>query len=325
MAEPLSRPPALRRVPGGWVGFFEGAAWPVRDPQGVAHQRGARWTFEDQALLASPGEAAAATAPAWHDPGGARPAPRPAIAPPIAMQGMRLGRGAAAAITVPRGWLERLVLRPTPQPLPFAPLGVAGLALAAGQAVLMLDGPAGLPLLAVLRLEGRLFGLPCQEARPDAGAGDAGWLPDGAMALAPLATPIVPVAPAARVPLLFCQAGGLRFALPALEVEAVLAPQLPTAAPDSGALRGVVAHRGQVLPVLDAGVALGGAASLGGGPVPMLRLAGPVAIAVVAVDGLRHIPADAISPAAGAGPIRATCWPAGEAIPVLDPAWLRGG
>lgn len=325
MVEELRRAPPLRRMPGGWVGFFKGAAWPVADPDGAALAPGARWSFDGALLLALAGEGPIPSANPWQE-GAAAPvaAPRRASTPHQALPGMRLLRGGAPALHVPRAWLERLVLMPAVSPLPFAPPGVRGLALAEG-GVLLLDGPAGLPLLAVLRVEGRLLGLACAGARPDADAGDGGWLPAGAWALAPRVPEAVPVPAVPSTPLLFCQAGGLDFALPALEVEAVLAPQRPTPAPRDPALRGVVAHRGQVLPVLDAGAALGGPAVLTGAEVPMLRLAGPIALAVTGVEGLRRVADAAISPADTAGPIRATCWPAGAAIPVLDPAWLCRG
>ncbi len=342
MVEALSSPPILRRMPGGWVGFYAGAAWPVHDPAGVAGHDATNWLFDGAALLAQAGGTAllkrAGGPTLLAEAGGPAPAPAP---PPVilpsaplaraaqpAMPGMRLSRG-AESLTVPRPWLQRLLPMPVLRPLPFAPPGVAGLALAGG-AVLVLDGPAGLPLLAVLRIEGRLIGLGCGEARPDTAQGDATWLPAGLLALAPLAAEAPPVIEEATMPMLFCQAGGIGFAVPALEVEAVLPPQLPVISPGhAGAIRGVVAHRGQVLPVLDAGVALGGARSLTGLEVPMLRLAGPVAVAVTAVEGLRRVPLSAISPTSQGGPMRAVCWPAAAggaaAVPVLDPAWLARG
>ena len=300
MADTLRRPPPLRRIPGGWVGFLDGAAWPVADPDGVAHAPGAVWSFDGARLLAAQGEAPVAPAPPWRDQPAAIGVPRRAASAQAAMPGMRLSRGDAPALAVPRAWLERLVLMPPCHPLPFAPPGVVGLALAGG-GVLLLDGPPGLPLLAVLRVEGRLLGLACAGARPDGDAGDGSWLPPGALALAPRAPAVAPLPAVPSTPLLFCHAGGLDFALPALEVEAVLAPQIPSPAPRDPALCGVVAHRGQVLPVLDAGVALGGPPALAGVPVPMLRLAGPVALAVTAVEGLRRVPDSAISPADAAG------------------------
>jgi len=356
MTEPLPLPPMLRRVPGGWVGFVDGAAWPVRDPAGVAEWPGTVWRLADGALLAEPADEAPPAVP--HAPPPAlQLTPRPPKAAQSAMPGMRLLRGDAPALVVPRPWLERLVPWPGLQSLPFAPASVLGLALAGG-AVLVLAGPANLPLLAVLRVRGRLIGLGCAEAHPDAypgahsgaypgahpgaypgahpdaypGAhrGETDWLPEEALALAPLAPPEVAQVEQPSIALLFCQAGGIRFALPALEVDAVLPPVLPAAAPlGSGAIRGVVAHRGQVLPVLDAGLALGGTAALAGKEVPMLRLAGPsgvpVAVAVAVVEGLRRVPLTALSPAAHGGPMRAVCWPAEVAVPVLEPAWLARG
>ena len=333
MVEGLDAAPVLRRIPGGWVGFHAGAAWPVRDPDGVAGHQATRWHFDGAALLAEAvGPAAPAPAAALPMPFTAQapaPAPAPRAAPAIrtsqpAMPGMRLSRG-AESLVVPRPWLERLLPMPALHPLPFAPPGVAGLALA-GAAVLVLEGPADLPLLAVLRVEGRLIGLGCGEARPDAAPGDAAWLPQGLLALAPLAAEPAPARQEPTTPMLFCQAGGIAFALPALEVEAVLPPQRPILAPgEASAIRGVVAHRGQVLPVLDAGVALGGAAALAGQEVPMLRLAGQIAVAVTAVEGLRRVPLSAISPTSMGGPMRAVCWPGAAAVPVLDPAWLARG
>jgi chemotaxis signal transduction protein len=104
-------------------------------------------------------------------------------------------------------------------------------------------------------------------------------------------------------------------------VEAVLPPILPVPGPDHAH---IVAHRGQVLPVFDAGLALGGPAVLGQDAVPMLRLGG-VAVAVAMVEGLRRVPLSAISAANAASAMRAVCWPAGVAVPVLDPAWLARG
>ena len=139
--------------------------------------------------------------------------------------------------------------------------------------------------------------------------------------MAPLAPSLAPQLEPPSLPLLFCTAGGTRFALPALEVEAVLPPMLPVPGPDQVH---IVAHRGQVLPVFDAGLVLGGPAVLGGGAVPMLRLAG-VAVAVAAVEGLRRVPLSTISATNAGGAMRAVCWPAGVAVPVLDPLWLARG
>jgi len=322
MAERLEQPPLLRRMPGGWVGFVDGAAWPVVDAGGAAEWPGTLWHFDGVALIAE-------AAP------GAVPPASPSLPPPVtaatplrqraaaasgAMPGMRLLRDAAEDVLVPRAALERVLPWPEVQPLAFAPPGVLGLGMA-GAAVLVLDGPQPQNLLAVLRLDGRLIGLGCAELRPDPAAGDTAWLPEGAWALAPLAPSVVTQLEPPSLPLLFCTAGGTRFALPALEVEAVLPPLLPVAGPDQ--VR-IVAHRGQVLPVFDAGLALGGPAVLGGDAAPMLRLGG-VAVAVAAVEGLRRVPLSAISAANAGSAMRAVCWPAGVAVPVLDPIWLARG
>jgi hypothetical protein len=325
MAERLEQPPVLRRMPGGWVGFVDGAAWPVHDADGAAEWPGTLWHFDGAALIAeaAPGALPPPASPILPPPATAAAPPRQrAAAAPGAMLGMRLLRGAAADVLVPRAALERVLPWPDVQPLAFAPPGVLGLGLVgAGAAVLVLEGPQPQNLLAVLRLEGRLIGLGCAELRPDPAAGSTEWLPEGAWALAPLAPSIVPRLEPPSLPLLFCTAAGTRFALPALDVEAVLPPLLPVAGP--GQLH-VVAHRGQVLPVFDAGLALGGPAVLGGGAVPMLRLAG-VAVAVAAVEGLRRVPLSAISAANAGSAMRAVCWPDGVAVPVLDPLWLARG
>ena len=322
MAERLEQPPLLRRMPGGWVGFVDGAAWPVVDAGGAAEWPGTLWHFDGVALIAeaAPGAVPPASPSLTLPAPPAAPLRQRAAAASGAMPGMRLLRDAAEDVLVPRAALERVLPWPEVQPLAFAPRGVLGLAMA-GAAVLVLDGPQPQNLLAVLRLDGRLIGLGCAELRPDPAAGDTAWLPEGAWALAPLAPSIAPQREPPSLPLLFCTAGGTRFALPALEVEAVLPPLLPVAGPDQVH---VVAHRGQVLPVFDAGLALGGNAVLGGGAVPMLRLGG-VAVAVAAVEGLRRVPLSAISAANAGSAMRAVCWPAGVAVPVLDPIWLARG
>ncbi len=329
MAERLEQPPLLRRMPGGWVGFVDGVAWPVQDAAGAAEWPDTQWLFDGTALIA---EAAPGARPPPASPPAAALAAPPrtpgmqhrATASQASMPGMRLLRAGAEALTVPRAALERVLPWPTVQPLAFAPPVVLGLAMA-GTAVLVLHGPQPQALLAVLRVAGRLVGLGCTELRPDEAPGDIGWVPEDALALAPLAPDEARHQEPPSLPLLFCQAGGIRFALPALEIEAVMAPQLPVAGPigERGHTH-VVAHRGQVLPVIDAGLTLGGAAVLSGTEVPLLRLAG-IAVAVAAVEGLRRVPMAAISPTTTGGAMRAVCWPSGAAVPVLDPAWLARG
>jgi chemotaxis signal transduction protein len=335
MAERLEQPPLLRRIPGGWVGFVDGAAWPVHDADGAAEWPGTLWHFDGAALTA---EAAAGAVQPPASPAPPPPAAAAAVAAPLGrraaatargtMLGMRLRRGEVEDVLVPRAYLERVLPWPDVQPLAFAPPGVLGIGMAMlGAPVLVLEVPQPQKLLAVLRLDGRLIGLGCADLRPDPAAGDTAWLPEGAWALAPLAPSIAPQLEQPSLPLLFCTAAGTRFALPALEVEAVLPPVLPVPGPGPGSGPDqvhIVAHRGQVLPVCDAGLALGGPAALAQGAVPMLRLAG-VAVAVTAVEGLRRVPLSAISAANAGSAMRAVCWPAGVAVPVLDPLWLARG
>ena len=318
MAERLFRPPVLRRLPDGWMGYHDGQAWPVRDPGSAADAAGATWFFTGEALLVEPPEGEFCALPA-------RPAPPPlpslpmphrAAAAPV-LPGMRLG-----AHVVPRAALWRLVPMPAVTPLPFAPPGVMGLAVAQGFAALVLHGAADAPLLALLSVQGRMLGLPCMDARPDADAGTLDILPAAALALAPPLPEARPAPPTPATALVLSDAGGITFALPALAIDAVLPPMLPAPPPGDagGRIRGVVSHRGQVLPVVDGGQALGGPPALGFEPVPLLRL-GAVAVAVALVRGLRRVPEAALT-ARGAGPVIATAWPDGAAVPVIDPAFL---
>ena len=50
-----------------------------------------------------------------------------------------------------------------------------------------------------------------------------------------------------------------------------------------------------------------------------------LAVAVAAIEGLRRVPLSAISAANAGGAMRAVCWPAGVAVPVLNPLWLARG
>jgi hypothetical protein len=97
------------------------------------------------------------------------------------------------------------------------------------------------------------------------------------------------------------------------------------AAPSSGTtVHAAVAHRGQVLPVLDGGQALSLPPVLGRGDLPLLRLLGPVAVAVSAIEGLRQVRDADITPGTGA-PILASAFVDGAPVPVLSPAWLARG
>ena len=242
-----------------------------------------------------------------------------ARAGPAGLSGLSLRLG-GVALTVPAALAERILpwLAP-PVPVPAAPPGVLGYALAGGRPVLVLDlgwcaggaageagaGEAGAgELLAVLGWAGRRFALPCDRVATVAepGAGFRAWLEGAAarraLAEAPAAAAAVPALPEPRRGLLLCSAAGRRFAVPAEEVAAVIAPQRPLPAPAGlGArVRGVCAHRGDVLPVLDAGESMGGPPALAAGPVPLLRLPGGggfgpagLAVAVRQVHGLRQV------------------------------------
>nr|WP_245214629.1 chemotaxis protein CheW [Pararoseomonas indoligenes] len=184
---------------------------------------------------------------------------------------------------------------------------------------LVLAGEEGEPLLALLVVEGRRLGLPCRGAAPlaQAPALPLALLHPGLLAAAPLALPPAAVAPLPTRLLLLARAGETGFALPLEEVAAVLPPQVPRNA-GSGALAGIAAHRGDVLPVLDAGTRLGGRPVLTGGALPMLRLQGaqPAALAVSAVLGLRAVPETDLAPVPGQGLVAAMARLDGAVLPV---------
>ncbi|WP_131829614.1 chemotaxis protein CheW, partial [Teichococcus deserti] len=225
---------------------------------------------------------------------------------------------------LPLDRLARVVPMPALAPAPGMPPGALGLGLAAGLGagegapVLVLDPrqldaalPEGrdAPLLAVLAIGAKLFGLPCDRATPltDAQSLEFSAMPAGRLAAALAASPALgrlapphqalpPPPPAPTRSLMLARAGEQLFALPVEEVAGVVPPQAPAPLPVGAGLDapdGVVAHRGDVLPVADAGRALGGASVLAPGQaVPLLRLAGPqpLALAVTAVLGLRAFP-----------------------------------
>ncbi|WP_141563055.1 chemotaxis protein CheW [Teichococcus rhizosphaerae] len=239
---------------------------------------------------------------------------------------------------LPAGALLRVVPLPPLAPPPGRPPGALGLGMVAGEAgaALLLDPAwldpacpdlgaptlAGAPLMAVLLLGGRCYALPCDHVTP------VPSLPEGAArlgerlagpeaaplrALAPPHRLMPPLAPRPGRDLLLARAGTLAFALPVEEVGALVAPQAPAAVPKAGGrLRGVVAHGGDVLPVLDGGEAMGEASVLAAHPAPpLLRLGGawPVALAVSAVLGLRRWPLADIHPLEVPGLVAALALP----------------
>jgi chemotaxis signal transduction protein len=245
-------------------------------------------------------------------------------------------------LVLPFAALERVVPLPPLRPAPGAGVAALGYAVAAEAPVLVLDprwaacvttDPGVEPTLLVLfRHAGRRLGLPCARIGP-ARPGEAtlaARLDDALsqLAAAPLGQAVVPLAPEPTRALLICAAGGQPFALPVEEVQAVIPPLAPTLAPEGtlSAFRGVAAHRGDVLPVLDAGERLGLAPVLGapGQEAPLLRLAGlrPVALAVSVVTGLRRIPERLIAAVAGEGMVAAVAEFQGSPLPICRAAVL---
>lgn len=164
-------------------------------------------------------------------------------------------------------------------------------------------GGDGIDLAA--RLTGSVAGRRALDLAPSAATDQA---PTLAMALltAPTIEPSTGAVPSAGGPraafrsLLVCRAGPDLFALLAEDVAALIAPQALPPVPAGAAIRGVCAHRGAVLPVLDAGECLGQArTAMAAGPWVRLVLAQPVALAVSEVLGLRRVPEHAIAPVPG--------------------------
>ncbi len=254
-------------------------------------------------------------------------------------------------LVLPFAALEHLSPLPGLRPAPGADGLALGYALAEGAPVLVLDPAAldGAPeagsrdaagaaepatLLVLFRHAGRRLGLPCARIAP-ARAGEPpltsrldALLPR--LGIAPLGAAAAPPPPEPTRTLLLCQAGGQPFALPVEEVAAVIPPLAPSPAPPGPdpAFRGVAAHRGEVLPVIDAGARLGLAPVLAapGQEAPMLRLGTgrPVALAVAGITGLRRVPARLVSDVAGEGPVAAVAAVGDAPLPVCRASVLAG-
>ncbi|MCQ4162444.1 chemotaxis protein CheW [Roseomonas sp. GC11] len=345
-APSLAPPPAAPRP----------AAAPRPRPEVLALGLGEAWMAVPLALLA-------------------RVVPAPALEPvpgrPRGALGLGLasGLGPAGEVPVPvldPRWLDPTLPETAAPPL-LAVLAVEGrlCALPCDRAVPVIATPDGVTP----------GGVTPDGATPNNGAMPDGAAPPGlleaalakpeAAALRALCPPWQPRPPRRAEPLrplLLARAGALLFALPVEEVAAVVPPQRPAPVPGQeeareegpacalaplaegmagglagGGVRGVVSHRGDVLPVRDAGEALGIAPVLAGPEaaegLPLLRLAGPapVALAVSAVLGLRHVPEAAITalpPAEGAGGgeglVAALAGFQGRPLPVCRAAWLAG-
>lgn len=330
-------------------GLPGGAAWVMLDgPQGRLVLAGEAFEAEvpdDTPLLAPPGIAARRV-----------PAPMPALSGGWAVP-IRSGAARQLAVAaelggermvLPLSMLERVVTMPALRTAPGGGVAVLGYAVAAGAPVLVLApgwlvGPmaatADASLLMLFRHGGRRLGLPCARvgpARPNETSLEARL--DAALedfAMAPLVEQVPMPPPEPMRTLLLCSAGGQSFALPVEDVVAVIPPLAPTLTPRSGlaearmlGFRGVAAHRGDVLPVLDAGqrMGLGSVMVRPGQQAPMLRLAGvrPVALAVSQVTGLRQVPERLVATVAGDGLVSAIATLGEAALPVCRGAVLGG-
>ena len=282
---------------------------------------------------------------------GTRPPPSPLPPPARAtpQQAPRSVRGLPAALALelggqtmvlPIALLDTVIPMPMLGPAKGMGEAVLGIAMTAQGPVPVLD-PAQLAEappddakpthLVLFRHAGRRLGLPCTQLGPAQGGARLAARLDALVGeIGPAAVeatmPIAPEEP--MLALLFCETGGEPFAVPAEEVDAAIPPTIPAAAPEgaAGGLRGVVAHRGEVLPVIDGGERLGRAPVMSerGREVPLLRLAGrnPVALAVNHVSGLRQVPERLLEPVSDHGPAFALAVLGGVQVPVCHAAAL---
>lgn len=339
--------PVLRPLPGGsgrlHVGLIGGAALPAWVLPGamqparawalVPGPEGALLLGGDSLIADPPPEAELVEIPRLAPvPGGrvrsASSGPAEAtepVAQPV-RGGFRLAL-VGGAVELPFDALDRLLPMPPLHLFPELPKGASGMAWTAAGPVLVIDSAllgaetGEAPLLAVALVAGRRLGLPCRGAAPVARAPElpAALLQPALLSAAPRAVP-PPIERAVPTrPLLLARAGGTDFALELEDVAAILPPQVPRNR-GGGAVAGITAHRGDVLPVLDGGTRLGrGPVLAGGAAVPMLRLQGPrpAALAVNSVLGLRAVPEADIAPVAGDGLVGAILRLDGAVLPVL--------
>ncbi|WP_458096138.1 chemotaxis protein CheW [Roseomonas sp. WA12] len=339
--------PVLRPLPGGrgrlYVGLIGGAALPAwvlpgaKQPAGawalVPGPEGALLLGGDSLIADPPPDAELVELPRLAPVAGGRV--RSASSGPVeptepVTQLMRGGFRLAlvgGAIELPSDALDRLLPMPPLHLFPEPPDGVSGMAWTTAGPVLVIDAAqfgaetGEAPLLAVVLVAGRRIGLPCRGAAPVATTPElpAPLLQPALLSAAPRAVP-PPIERAVPTrPLLLAHASAADFALELEDVAAILPPQVPRNR-SGGAVAGITAHRGDVLPVLDGGMRLGRAPVLAGGAaVPMLRLQGPrpAALAVTSVLGLRAVPEADIAPVAGDGLVGAMLRLDGTVLPVL--------
>jgi chemotaxis signal transduction protein len=254
-------------------------------------------------------------------PSGAIRPPPMADAPPPARRGPPVTATGSYALVygdgcavVPIAALEGIVAAPDmamPRPAIDLPGAIGQVEIGGGPALLLDPGwctgklAAAAPsrLAAVFRQEGRRLAMPVDRARPGAEGPDLGarlgGTPEGRalLAAAPPVGATPPPQPVDRLrPLLLCEAGETRFALDLADVATVLAPARPTPVPrgTASALRGVVSHRGEVLPVVDLAARLAPALdtdALSAAPLLRLALPRPLAVPVGRVLGLHPVPA----------------------------------
>lgn len=176
--------------------------------------------------------------------------------------------------------------------------------------VWLLGAPArdSYPLLVLFEMSGRRLALPCDRVAP-APRGTpavmpgplAGPEPLPAMLMAPDIVPDPPEPPRPTRQLVVAEAGGVRFALPADAVAAILPPReiIPAPPGSPAGVIGMCAHHGDVLPVMDTAGRLGAAASSTGGPLVRLMLSPPVALCIDSVPSLHRLPASTFTPVGG--------------------------